>query len=289
MEALVGPSFWTLVAALAAAAVYGAAHGFSPGHGKSMMAAYLVGREGRPRDALILGLSVTVAHMGGVLALGAIMAVALGLGTADEPVLWWLRTLSGAAVLLIGTILLVARVRGSHRGIADAHPHGHHHPHAHPHPHHESQPKGAGDDADAAPSSGGSPIRRGLPVWQTIGLGFAGGAVPCPTALAMVGIGASLGRPLATLTLVFAFSLGLAVSLVLLGLGIVRGSRWLERLGIGRRAIRVAGIVGAVVLVLVGIALTIAPTVDHGWLGRGTLHAPARISHRSAACLLRCS
>jgi ABC-type nickel/cobalt efflux system permease component RcnA len=277
VEALDGQSAWTFAAALAISLVYGAAHGLSPGHGKSMMAAYLIGREGRPRDATILGVTVTLAHMGGVFVLGVVMALALGLGGGDETLLWWLRTLSGLAVLVVGMILLISRVRrGEAACFGHSHEYGHPHHHGHHHVHDRVLGEGSGHvalDPPATPTAEHSPRggsgRRGLPVWQTMSLGLAGGAVPCPSAIAMVGIGTSLGRPVATLALVFAFSLGLAGSLVLLGLGIVRGSRWLERVGVGKRAIRAAGIAGAVVLVLVGVALTAAPTLDHGWLGGG--------------------
>src|SRR4051794_4631648 len=117
-----------LVLLLLAAAGWGALHALSPGHGKSMVAAYLVGTRGTSRDALALGATVTVTHTAGVFALGA---VALGLShwILPEDLYPWLTLVSGAMVLAVGAGVLRSRLRARSDG-SEA-PHGHDHGHGH--------------------------------------------------------------------------------------------------------------------------------------------------------------
>ncbi|WP_327010891.1 hypothetical protein OHA72_28670 [Dactylosporangium sp. NBC_01737] len=115
---------WVGLLAVALALVLGAAHAALPGHGKTVMAAYLAGRQGRPRDALTVGATVTLTHTGGVLLLGLLLTTAAGL--AGETVLGWLGVTSGVLVAAIGVSMLLSRRRGAAHG----HTHG---PHTHTH------------------------------------------------------------------------------------------------------------------------------------------------------------
>jgi ABC-type nickel/cobalt efflux system permease component RcnA len=216
------------------AAATGAGHALTPGHGKTLMAAYLVGTRGRPRDALLLGLAVTASHSLGVLALAGIVLVAGGALPADRlyPVL---SGLSGLLVVGIGAWLLIGCLR--QRRVHD-HAHRHDHPHLHPHPH------------DA-----GGVGRGGL-----LAIGLAGGMIPSPAALVLLLGAIAAGQPAYGLLLAVAFGAGMAVVLVALGLLVVRGRA--QVVAVARRLpalVRLAPAVpwvAAAVVLVGGIALT---------------------------------
>ena len=128
-----------LLLLLLAALGWGAVHALSPGHGKAMVAAYLVGTRGRPRHALALGAMVTVTHTAGVFALGAI-TLALSEFVLPETLYPWLNLVSGLLVVAIGTTVLRGHLR---RRRAPAHAHQHHDTHDHAH---ESPPRHHGHD-----------------------------------------------------------------------------------------------------------------------------------------------
>ncbi|MBW1601679.1 nickel transporter [Streptomyces sp. JJ66] len=112
--------------ALTLAVVLGASHAVLPGHGKTIMAAYLAGRQGRVRDAVTVGATVTLTHTAGVLVVGLLLPLVTTV--AGETVLGWLTLVSGALVTVIGLSLLRAALRG--------HTVDHHHHHAPGHGHH---------------------------------------------------------------------------------------------------------------------------------------------------------
>ncbi|WP_238016204.1 hypothetical protein KZZ52_40740 [Dactylosporangium sp. AC04546] len=137
------------LAAVLLALLLGAAHAALPGHGKTVMAAYLAGRQGRPRDALAVGATVTLTHTGGVLVLGLLLTTAAGL--AGETVLGWLGVTSGVLVATVGAAMLLSRRTAHAHGHSHAHSHGHPHAHAHGHDHfhdhghsHGHRPEGDG-------------------------------------------------------------------------------------------------------------------------------------------------
>lgn len=144
-DALVGRRELTVPAGLLAlllSLVLGASHAALPGHGKTIMAAYLAGRRGTPRDAITVGVTVTFTHTAGVLALGLALPVATSL--AGETVLTWLGLISGLMVTGIGLWLLRAAMS---KNSAHQHGHGHHHGHGHGHHHGHSHQHGHGDDS----------------------------------------------------------------------------------------------------------------------------------------------
>ena len=107
--------------ALLLSVVLGAMHAFAPGHGKTLMAAYLVGREGTWRQAAVIGISVTVTHTIGVLLLGiALSAAAIA---APEQVYPWLGLISGILLTVVGVTLLRS-ARGGHNHGPGGHTHG---------------------------------------------------------------------------------------------------------------------------------------------------------------------
>ncbi|MGI8691942.1 MAG: hypothetical protein ACR2JK_03445, partial [Geodermatophilaceae bacterium] len=111
LQNLIGPELTPLVGALAVllAILLGAGHALLPGHGKTVMAAYLAGRRGSRRDALIVGATVTGTHTAGVLILG--IAISVSSAVAGEQVLRWLGVISGVLVAVIGVTLLRSALR----------------------------------------------------------------------------------------------------------------------------------------------------------------------------------
>ena len=231
---------------LGAAFGWGALHALSPGHGKSMVAAYLVGARGTPRHAAILGLTVTATHTVSVFALG-LVTLAASEYVLPEQLYPWLGAVSGLLVVGIGLAVMRSRFRrwrairalsaeddhlGHGRRSGDAHHHHHDHHHG--------------------------PISlRGL-----IGLGISGGIVPCPSALIVLIAAISQHRLGFGMILIVAFSLGLAATLTAVGVAVVYGGRLVARLRPERRIFgsRVAGALPAIsasVIVVAGALITI--------------------------------
>src|SRR5436305_3425311 len=120
-------SVLVILASLAAALFWGAAHALSPGHGKTIVTAYLIGQRGTPRDAAALGAIVTLTHTIGVFALG-LVTLALSQFIVPDQLYPWLNLVSGLLVVGIGAAVL--RARWLHRR-ARTHGHDHHHHHYH--------------------------------------------------------------------------------------------------------------------------------------------------------------
>src|SRR5215470_6347105 len=209
LERLVGGHLTPFVGALAVllALMLGAAHAALPGHGKTVMAAYIAGRQGRRRDAVTVGAIVTLTHTGGVLVLGLLLTATAGL--AGEVVLSWLGIASGVLVAAVGVAMLVGVLR--RRAPVDDHHHGHSHDHDH-HGHSHSHP---------------SRQARRL---SLVGMGVAGGLVPSPSALIVLLGAVGLGRTAFGVLLVIAYGAGMAAMLTAAGLLLIRvRDRWASR------------------------------------------------------------
>jgi nickel/cobalt transporter (NicO) family protein len=223
LEGLVGGHLTPFVGALAVllALVLGAAHAALPGHGKTVMAAYIAGRRGRPRDAITVGAIVTLTHTGGVLVLGLLLTATASL--AGEVVLSWLGIVSGVLVAAVGAAMLAgvlrrrASVHGHHLTPPHDHDHDHHHGHTHDHDHHHH--------GHPHPGLPGRPRRLSL-----VGMGIAGGLVPSPSALIVLLGAVGLGRTAFGVLLVVAYGAGMAAMLTAAGLVLVRvRDRWSSR------------------------------------------------------------
>jgi nickel/cobalt transporter (NicO) family protein len=137
-EDLVGRRDLTLPVGLLAvglAMLLGTSHALLPGHGKTIMAAYIAGSEGTTRDAVLVGATVTGTHTSGVLLLG--LALTLSTALAGETVIGWLGVASGAFLVGLGVALLVGTIRrgGGSRWSLETHHHGPFGGHAHGHTH----------------------------------------------------------------------------------------------------------------------------------------------------------
>ncbi|HKP20395.1 MAG TPA: sulfite exporter TauE/SafE family protein [Thermoleophilaceae bacterium] len=213
-----------LALVLLAAFGWGALHALSPGHGKGMVAAYLVGTRGSASDAVVLGATVTITHTIGVFALG-LVTLALSQYVLPEQLYPWLTLLSGLLVVVLGAGVLRSRLRRAHK-------HTHHH-HTHTHD------------------------RRSL-----LGMGAAAGLLPCPSALVVLLAAISQHELALGLLLIVAFSLGLAGTLTGLGLAVVHARRFLPpRVAAGRLAAVMPAVSAALVMTL-GLVLAARAVPD---------------------------
>ena len=218
-----------ILASLAAALFWGAAHALSPGHGKTIVTAYLVGQRGTPRHAALLGLIVTITHTIGVFALG-LVTLALSQFVVPDRLYPWLNLASGLLVVGIGTSVFLARWR--HRR---THAHGHHHDHRH----------GRTEGSEG-------PSFRSL-----LAVGISGGLLPCPSALVVLLAAISLHRVAFGLLLILAFSAGLALSITGIGLVAVLARRAFRRLSFDGPLIRLLPAASALVILAAGLAMTV--------------------------------
>ena len=216
-----------ILASLAAALFWGAAHALSPGHGKTIVTAYLVGQRGTPRHAALLGLIVTITHTIGVFALG-LVTLALSQFIVPDRLYPWLNLASGLLVVGIGASVFLARWR--HRR-SHAHGHGHHHGHT---------------EGSEGPSF------RSL-----LAVGVSGGLLPCPSALVVLLAAISLHRVAFGLLLILAFSAGLALSITGIGLVALLARRAFSRLSFDGPLIRLVPAASALVILAAGLAMTL--------------------------------
>ncbi|BCL38711.1 nickel/cobalt transporter [Nostoc sp. MS1] len=201
--------------------LFGAGHALAPGHGKTMVAAYLIGSQGTPQQAILLGVVTTITHTLGVFTLGIVALVASQYILPDTlyPIL---SLLSGLSICAVGFWLLDQRL--------DTHEHDHHHHH---HPHSKS-----------------------VTTQSLITLGIAGGIVPCPSALVLLLSAIALHQAAYGVVLISAFSLGLASVLVAIGLVVVYAHQWIDRLPNSGKLLQKLSLVGAIVVIVTGAALS---------------------------------
>jgi ABC-type nickel/cobalt efflux system permease component RcnA len=239
-----------VLAALLLAAGLGALHALGPGHGKTIVGAYLVGTRGTASQALLLGLVVTATHTAGVYALGLVTLTASRY-VVPERLFPWLGLVSGLLVLSIGASLAGTRLRaaGEHDHHHDDHDHHHHHGHGHHHHHHVP------DD----------PASRSL-----LALGVSGGLVPCPSALVVMLGAIALGRVAFGLLLIVAFSAGLAAVLTGIGLVLVYARGLFQRLPVDGRLVRYVPVASAVVIAVVGLGIVVRALGETGVLAAWT-------------------
>lgn len=257
---------------LVIAAGLGALHAFSPGHGKTVVGAYLVGARGTARHAAFLGLTVTITHTLGVFALGVVTLFASHY-ILPERLFPILSFVSGGIVVAIGLSLFVQRLRAA-AGFSNAAHHDHDHSHGdHTHDHVD------GDNAHhagehALTHSHGGKVHSHLPpgadgsavTWRNLlALGVSGGLLPCPSALVVLLSAISLHRVGYGMFLVVAFSVGLACTLTAIGLAFVYAGRWMKRpLGNGR-LVRILPTASALVVTCVGLAICYEALVQGGF------------------------
>jgi nickel/cobalt exporter len=255
-----------LILVLAIAFVLGAIHALGPGHGKSLMASYLVGSRGRIRDVFTLGITITISHIFSVVIIGFLaLWITNYFWTGNATI--WLSLASGIIIVLIGLWLFIKRFKlwkdiskpantnpasesndsvvnsqkSSVNKIVSTEEHHHHHSHENhhgesgDHSHHHYHPE--------------------LSLWSNIALGISGGIVPCPKALVILLLAISLQRITLGLAIISVFSLGLAAVLIAVGIITIKASDLLKSKFENRR-LQFLPLIGSVVIIGLGIFLT---------------------------------
>jgi ABC-type nickel/cobalt efflux system permease component RcnA len=284
VDAISAPHVAPRIAALAllAAMLLGAVHALSPGHGKTIVGAYLIGSRGTPRHAVFLGLTVTITHTLGVFALGFATLYASRF-IVPERLFPILSLLSAVLVLGMGIVLLVQRGRAARAALSKG-----------------TRPAlnvfvpvkplaGAGGGARGlifAPathyadptdptlhSHGGGPLHSHLPpgasgekiTWRSLlALGISGGLVPCPSAMVLLLAAVALNKTALGLLLVLAFSLGLAVTLTLVGLAFLYARNRFNRPTAHARWAHLLPVMSAGTITVVGVALCLGALRSFG-------------------------
>lgn len=235
----------------------GAVHAATPGHGKTIAAAYIVGARGKPVDAVILGVFVTLSHTSGIVLVGVLASLGLP-GMVPQRIEAWMALATGILVIVIGLWTLwtqrelILQLQGAapapwnkspagaamqFRPHAPAHAHGH--AHSHPHSHSHDHDHGPGHGHDHAGGDHGHQHEEGgyhshgwgfkhthdlklattnrPSLWLLMGLGIAGGLLPDPAALAILLNALAQGKVMLGLGTVVVFSIGFASTLVVVG------------------------------------------------------------------------
>jgi nickel/cobalt exporter len=220
---------WLLVVGLGLSALLGGLHALTPGHGKTLIAAYLIGSRGRVKHAAALGGIVTFTHTASVVAVGLLALLASQVIVPDILVPL-LETCAGLLVVALGVRLV--RERWRLRGGA------HHHHHDHDHDHHH--------------------LPKVVKPSDLLAMGVSGGLVPCPEALGVMLVAIGLNRIVLGLGLIVAFSLGLAAVLIAIGILLVRFRSGLVRLGKPKSTWRRwLPLVSAVIVTVLGVGIVL--------------------------------
>ncbi len=251
------------------ATMLGGLHALEPGHGKTVVAAYLIGTKGRKTDAVLLGLVVTLTHTFSVILLAITAKVAsTRITLTEESLHGYIGIVAGLIILTVGLWMLIARIRGKAPFHFHAHDHGHSHGHSHSHnhghdhddDHHHYEPHAHqalsihnyeyGQREDAIDIRD----QKKLSCWQLFLLGVSGGLVPCPAAIAILLAAVGAGRLGEGLTYILLFSLGLACVLIAAGLVVVTAGKLASRFLHAIKFAEKVSIASAAIITFIGIA-----------------------------------
>ena len=279
-------NFPMLLLAIGISFLWGAMHALTPGHGKTIVGAYLVGSRGTLKHAAYLGLTTTITHTLGVFALGLITLFAAQY-VVPERLYPWLSLFSGIFVIGIGINLMVSRFKSSGlsawrpkmnislassgqphslafehthaEGMGQQHPYvlnsshehlTHDHGHSHADGHHDHD---HADHSHLPPGTDGSPV-----TWRSLmALGVSGGLIPCPSALVVLLGAIALNRIGFGLVLVLAFSLGLAATLTAIGMMFIYAGRLFNRFPSQGKLIRLLPALSALFVSMIGGAIVL--------------------------------
>ena len=245
-------SLWVLLSAALIAAGLGALHALEPGHGKTMVAAYLVGSRGTAKHAVLLGIVVTAAHTAGVYLLGAATLYASRY-VVPEQLYPWLGGISGLSVAGLGIFMFLRHVTGEtgeHLHVA-----GERHSHWFLSIFKQGTPLQLRNSSVISADS--RPVERALSLRELCMLGITGGIVPCPAALVVLLSAFSLHRIGFGLFLITAFSCGLAAVLVTVGIVMVYAKRVVSsRVAASSATLRYLPLLSSAFMVVLGVGIT---------------------------------
>lgn len=217
---------------LSSSFVLGALHALEPGHGKTIVAAYLVGSQGKPRHALALGAIVTLTHTIGIILL-ALLTLVLAKNIDVEQLHPVFEAGAAMIVLAVGGWMLRRNLKELR--------HYHHHPHSHEH----------------------ETAKPGGIFWKDLFfLGISGGIIPCPAAFAVLLASISAGKPESGFLWVLSFSLGLAVTLVLVGILVTRAAQWVGK-KFSNPWLEKAPLISSIVILLIGAVTLVRALFAH--------------------------
>jgi len=269
---------WMIAAAIGIAFALGAAHALTPGHGKTIVAAYLVGSRGTLKHAAFLGAMVTFTHTVSVFLLG-MATLFLFQYVVPENITRVLGAVSGLSIVAIGAWMLYKRLRGtSHIHTHDHHTHDHRHHHDHDHDHHDDHPHdhphehGHGHDhghdhvhSHEHGPAGHSHMPEEVSWSGLVALGASGGLVPCESALVLLLSAIALRRVGLGLVLLVSFSLGLAMVLMGIGVLVIYAKNLLpeSKRTSGNPFFRWMPVASAAVVLVLGLLMT---GVSLGWI-----------------------
>jgi nickel/cobalt exporter len=261
--------FWFLITAAFIAMGLGALHALEPGHGKTLVAAYLVGSRGTSQHAVILGVIVTLAHTAGVYALGGITLYASRY-VLPEKIFPWLGLVSGLTIAALGLYLFLQRsIGGASAGSPEDHRHWY--------DLFARAKKNEGSAVASSDEKASSAQSKPVSLRQLLLLGITGGMVPCPAALVVLLSAVALHRLRFGLFLIVAFSAGLAAVLIAIGLLMVRTGKVMERfdskgLWLSRRL----PLISAACIAILGCGLSIQAVISSGILSKISFSAGPR-------------
>ncbi len=226
----------------------GTLHALSPGHGKTVVGAYLVGSKGTIRHAIFLGLTVTVTHTLGVFALGFITLFAAHY-ILPEKIMPYLSFISGLIVLIMGISLFTQRLKTALGKKTESETDLAHE--------HEFEANAENDFTHTHGGSTHSHLPPKTVSWRSLlALGISGGLLPCPSALVLMLSAISGNRIGYGLVLTLAFSLGLAATLVVIGLIFLHAGKFLDRPGLSANPlVKMLPVFSALIIACVGAAI----------------------------------
>lgn len=246
--------------ALLIAFIWGGAHALTPGHGKTLVGAYLIGSRGTAADALVLGLTTTFTHTASIFVVGFI-ALGASQFLITEQLYSWLSLISGGMVITLGSYLfrqrfIELRSNSDHHYDSQRNDHDHshthdHHSHTHNHHHHTHDHHSHTHDHHT------HPIPEKLNFSGLLAIGISGGLLPCPSALLVMLGSIGLGQIRFGFALVIAFSLGLAVVLTGIGLLFIYAQKWIPTESFRLPSWRGWSTVGSVLILLIGLGMMI--------------------------------
>ena len=247
--------------ALVIAGFLGAAHALEPGHGKTVVAAYLIGSRGTVWNAIFLGLIVTLTHTSSIIILGLLTLFASQY-MLPQQIFPWLGFLSGLLIVGVGLWLFVRTLT---RSAGHSHTHGalgHTHTHSHPH----DQAESSHIHEQAHTHSHEDRDQQGVSWGSLLSLGISGGLVPCPGALVILLSAIALNRIMFGLSLILAFSIGLAIVLITIGVLMVVARSFMGRFTGEGKIIQRLPLVSSVVIIVLGVVLAVQSLISGGIL-----------------------